>query len=309
MIQYWVTAQDEKLNMYSVDMVRVTFKLADANLEKVMAYFGNPYRTDITDYYPCTKEFKYKYLYTIEYGNSATMTIGLCFNGTTKGEMLKGFIEVNPNKCFNYPLCIADVYYTLLSCYSYEIARWDLAIDIPTDRMSVVLEKDQRKYAYECKSREDKTEYLGCRNEVGRVKVYNKTAESKLNYTITRCEITLPNPDSADFYARLDKLMPTVWVAGTESGLELSNLSSKDALLLRLLREQENPMMLLKEIDYVQRKKLEPYVIDGYTRLDIQNNCIKYIIAELHDFFKCEDMYGRMTTYRKIVNNDFFKCE
>lgn len=309
MLNYWKTAQDENLNLYSVDMLRISLEMRQDEVNNILKYYHSVVRMDIAEYPPCFQDFKYKNMFTITYEKGSTMTVGLCFNGTAQGENLKGFIEVNPNKCFIKPQCLVDVYYTLSRCIGWEVSRWDLAIDIPTDRMSVVLGKDQRKYELTFKNKEDKTEYLGCRNEVGRVKVYNKTAESKLDYTLTRCEMTLPNYDDMNFFMKLDAIIPEVWIAGTDTGVDLTGLSDSQALLVELIRQQENPTIWLKRLEYRQRKKIEPYVFDGYKRLKVDITCIEYIIDELRDFFNPELVLSNWNYYRQVANETIWDIE
>lgn len=306
MLNYWRTAQDENFNMYSVDMVRVNLEMREDEVNNILKYYHSVVRMDITEYPPCFQDFKYRNMFTITYEKGSTMTVGLCFNGTAQGENLKGFIEVNPNKCFIKPQCLVDVYYTLSRCIGWEVTRWDLAIDIPTDRMSVILGKDQRKYELTCKNKEDRTEYLGCRNDVGRVKVYNKTAESDLDYTLTRCELTLPNYSDLNFAMKLDSIIPEVWIAGTDTGLELSNLSDMQAMLVEFIRKEENPTLYLKRLKWEQRKKLEPYVFDGYKRLKVDCSCVEYIITELKDFFNPELVFVNWNYYRQVADESIF---
>lgn len=309
MLNYWKTAQDENLNLYSVDMLRISLEMRQDEVNNILKYYHSVVRMDIAEYPPCFQDFKYRNMFTITYEKGSTMTVGLCFNGTAQGENLKGFIEVNPNKCFIKPQCLVDVYYTLSRCIGWEVSRWDLAIDIPTDRMSVILGKDQRKYELTFKNKEDKTEYLGCRNEVGRVKVYNKTAESKLDYTLTRCEMTLPNYDDKNFFMKLDAIIPEVWIAGTDTGVDLTGLSDTQALLVELIRQQENPTIWLKRLEYRQRKKIEPYVFDGYKRLKVDITCIEYIIDELRDFFNPELVLSNWNYYRQVANETIWDIE
>lgn len=306
MLDYWRFAQDENLNMYSVDMLRISLEMRKDEVDNILKYYHSVVRMDIAEYPPCFQDFKYKNMFTITYENGSTMTVGLCFNGTSQGENLKGFIEVNPNKCFIKPQCLVDIYYTLSRCIGWEVARWDLAIDIPIDRMSVILGKDQRKYELTCKNKEDRTEYLGCRNNVGRVKVYNKTAESNLDYTLTRCELTMPDFSDLNFFMKLDSILPEVWIAGTNTGLELSNLSDMQAVLVELIRKEENPTLYLKRLKWEQRKKLEPYVFDGYKRLKVDISCIEYIITELKDFFNPDLVLVNWNYYRQVANETIF---
>lgn len=310
MINYWKTSQDEELNMYSVDMLRIVLEVRTDDVDTLLKYFNNPMRFDVKEYPLSFKDFTYRNMFTIEYEKGSTMTIGLVWNGiNAQDDKVKGFIEVNPNKCFIKPQCLVDVYYILDKCVGYKVSRWDLAIDIPTDRMSVVLGKDQRKYELVCKNKEDRTEYLGCRNEVGRVKVYNKTLESELDYTLTRCELTMPDYEDLNFYMKLDAILPEVWIAGTDTGMDLSGLSDTQALLVELIRQQENPTLWLKRLEYRQRKKIEPYVFDGYKRLKVDITCIEYIITELKDFFKPECNFERLCLYRQLVDGTLWDSE
>lgn len=74
---------------------------------------------------------------------------------------------------------------------SRKIKRFDLAVDIPVPREKCYLIKDSRVY-YERRHGKEWTQYLGAQSShVGRVKLYNKQVESKLNYPLTRLELTL----------------------------------------------------------------------------------------------------------------------
>lgn len=306
MFEYWKTVQDDNLNIYSVDMLRINLEMRLDEVENILKYFYSVVRFDIVEYPPCFQDFKYKYMFTVTYELGSTMAIGLCFNGTSQSENLKGFIEVNPNKCFIKPQCLVDIYFTLSRCIDFKVVRWDLAVDIPIDRLSVVLGKDQRKYELICKNKEDKTEYLGRRNEVGRVKVYNKTVESNLDITLTRCEITMPNYSDLNFSMKLDSIIPEVWIAGSESGLKLSDLSVMQAVLVELIRKEENPTLYLKRLKWEQRKKLEPYVFDGYKRLEVDVSCVEYIITELKEFFNPDLVYMNWNYYRQVADESIF---
>lgn len=310
MMNYWKVSQDEDCNIYSVDMLRIVLELRKEEVDRVLRYFYHPMRFDVKEYPVSFKDFTYRNMFTVEYEKGATMTVGLVWNGTNaQDDMVKGFIEVNPNKCFIKPQCLYDVYYTLDKCVGYKISRWDLAIDIPIDRMSVVLGKDQRKYELTCKSKEDRTEYLGCRNEIGRVKVYNKTLESNLDYTLTRCELTMPNYEDQKFFAKIEAIKPEVWIAGTDTGVDLTGLSDSQAVLVELIRLQENPTLWLKRLEYRQRKKIEPFVFDGYKRLKFDNNCVESIIAELKDFFNPDHVFSNLCVIRRLIDETLWNNE
>ena len=102
-------------------------------------------------------------------------------------------LEFNPNKVSDNE--VFKIIHKLLIKYCRKslnhIARFDLAIDIPVDRSRCFLVKDRRLYI-ERKHGVEYTQYLGSKSaSVGRVKLYNKTAEAKLDYPLTRLELTL----------------------------------------------------------------------------------------------------------------------
>lgn len=102
-------------------------------------------------------------------------------------------LEFNPNKVGGNPI-FKEIHGLLLSSSRKSlnrISRFDLAIDIPADRARCFLVKDRRLYI-ERKHGVEYTQYLGSKSSaVGRVKLYNKTAEAKLDYPLTRLELTL----------------------------------------------------------------------------------------------------------------------
>lgn len=92
------------------------------------------------------------------------------------------------------------------------ITRFDLAVDIPVDRAKCFLVKDRRLYI-ERRHGVEYTQYLGAKSSaVGRVKLYNKTAEARLDYPLTRLELTL---DPAVAYE--DIKFPVVYCLNSES--------------------------------------------------------------------------------------------
>ena len=71
------------------------------------------------------------------------------------------------------------------------IKRFDFAVDIAVERENVRLIKDGRVYSMR-EHGKAWTEYLGAQaSHIGRVKLYNKQAEARLSYPLTRLEVTL----------------------------------------------------------------------------------------------------------------------
>lgn len=95
-------------------------------------------------------------------------------------------VEFNPNKVMDNRLLL-----DILKCSSdWYIKSVDFAVDIETNILNIIgFDKSQKKclMTYDCGG-DDKTFYIGKGNN--RVKIYNKTIESELDYDLTRIEIT-----------------------------------------------------------------------------------------------------------------------
>lgn len=172
----------------SCDMVRYRLKLLPRNFESLQSRLDTAMCDTAPDFWQSRKIGAYRMLWVFEAGESS-ISVGLGRNEPS-GKIRQdcGFIEYNPNKAS------ADSFTPWLlgkladEGVKFELSRWDLAIDLPIPRNEIALMKDARKYESIVKG--SATEYLGERNKPGRVKVYDKAAESGLSEPATRVELT-----------------------------------------------------------------------------------------------------------------------
>lgn len=129
--------------------------------------------------------------YTLKFQDKTSFWVGVGLNAN-KPLWGRSRMEFNPNK-----VAAHKVFLEMLKWFNIHslrmnaiIKRFDLAIDIPIERLSVRLLKDRRVYT-ERRHGQEWTEYLGKSATVGRVKLYNKTVEAGLDYPLTRLELTL----------------------------------------------------------------------------------------------------------------------
>ena len=265
-------------------MLRIVFDMREDCAETIGRRFSNPLRSDIKEYPVNFTDFKFRNLFVIDYGRSS-MTVGLCFNGSKKEDVFKGFVEFNPNKCMDSIQIHSDLSFLLSRCVGYSVSRWDLAIDIPYDRERVHMTKDKRKYELSQTSYSNRTEYLGQRNAPGRVKVYNKTVESELDYSLTRVEITMGKLN--DYVGDFGKFVPDIWIDNPQHELvDYTGLSETQIVLCDLLRDSPNPEYYMTRIPYRIRKKIEPYVVGSGARLKFNVKCVTQIVTQLEDYLK-----------------------
>lgn len=176
-----------------------------------------------------------------------------------------GFIEFNPNKCFQIKKFKTYFDKIISYCYFIDLVRYDLAIDIPFKRNTIKMIKSS-KCVYEFKNiiikdgiiiNNSFTEYQGRRNKNKFTKLYDKTAESKLNYDLTRIEFTFDKKETE--YKNLPKFL---YVG------ENRQFNYKDNLLIDLLINCDNINYYLRKLNYKQRKRIEPYLKEHYITFD-----------------------------------------
>lgn len=137
--------------------------------------------------------------FSIRHQDGTSFWLGAVLNGR-KPEWGRVRIDFNPNKVAGHAVFVKLLSFLVLHTRPMHrtIKRFDLAIDIPVERFSVFLVKDSRAYI-ERRHGQEFTQYLGAQSShSGRVKLYNKTVEAKLNYPLTRLEITIDPTTSFD---------------------------------------------------------------------------------------------------------------
>lgn len=236
----------------SLDMLRLRLKFG-GNDETIAQFEDNLQRLDtLVRSYSMTRSEpgRYAHLHTFEYGDSSvSLGVGQFVRGA-RADMHRGFIEFNPNKVALGDGLAKFLWLVSGAVYVCELARYDLAVDLPVSRSLVRVAKDRRKYA--CEMSASMTEYLGQRGTVGYVKVYDKAAELGVSgMPLTRVELTCSGDWSVGQV--LDK-WPTVYrVADDLSGYESINgafaLSIADAV-----RAGETPEKYLYGLDWRRRK-------------------------------------------------------
>lgn len=130
--------------------------------------------------------------FSIRMQDNTSFWLGVALNGKTT-EWGRCRLDFNPNKVANHSVFQQLLRFLIENTrpINRTIKRFDLAVDIPACRFDCFLIKDSRAYL-ERRHGQEWTQYLGAKSStVGRVKLYNKQAESKLPEPLTRLEITL----------------------------------------------------------------------------------------------------------------------
>ena len=271
------------MTTYSLDMVRLNIEFLSIDKKNnFVEWLKNidTYRTEdfVVEYFPCFSAFKYRHLWSLRTKSDHSWSFGLDRTGKPQ-DAIKGFIEFNPNKCMQDDLFVEFWNKLSILLLSIVLVRYDVAIDIPLPRSQCRLYREGRKM-YQLVVKDDgMTEYLGQRSHNGFIKLYDKKAESGLDYELTRLEITLDNK------AQLSDVFPTIHIYDTQSQLIFADeLNSTDKTLIQLLRMSDDKQIYLKQLGRDKRKKIEPYIADRV--LQFNSDCFNQVRCFATSFCK-----------------------
>lgn len=258
-------------------MVRLNFETRDKDCSAFVSYLNYinlRYGFDVK----CYSNYQgvgYRYLYTIKIDdnkNSCSFTIGFQLNYKTEN-INKGFIEFNPNKCFQL-LAFEDFMQYLKQniILSFNLVRYDCAIDIPVKRKFVKMVRNNRcNYEYLAQDKEGMqlnrsvTEYQGVRNKNKFTKLYDKTKESNLDYDLTRIEYTFKRDETAFKNLPTFLYLPNEQISLFKKDYGLAN---NDIVLVELLLTSNDLNYYMKHLSSRKRIKIEPYLLDKTLKID-----------------------------------------
>lgn len=182
----------------TIDNIVIDFNLISSNtFEQLKKLFENLVQVNGAEIvsWSSFKPGTFQNQFSIRLHDGRSFWVGCALNGATT-VWGRYRIEANPNKVGDTEVFKETLSFFVNHAYLTKVAikRFDLAIDIPVPRNNCFLVKDRRMYI-ERRHGQEWTQYLGSKSSaVGRVKLYNKQVESKLEYPLTRLELTLdPN--------------------------------------------------------------------------------------------------------------------
>lgn len=238
----------------SLDMVRLRLKFGGGD-DFVARFEDKLQRLDsLQERYDMkrSRPGRYAHLYTFAYGDS-TVSLGIGqFVKGVKADMRRGFVEFNPNKLGSDDGFAEFVQLVAKHVVRCGLVRFDFAVDLPVARSLVRTRKDRRKYSFEQGA--VLTEYLGVRNAVGRVKVYDKAAELGLDgVDLTRIEVTCSGDWSL---AQMMDKWPTVYRVRPYDESSDSWVAVMAGLLGELVETGGSPEKYLNNLNSHTRKKV-----------------------------------------------------
>ena len=220
--------------------------------------------------------FRRQYLFKLDEDKSFWLGHGLVTTGVDQNRYR---MEFNPNKVGDnsfFKVVHGMLIESSRDVYKH-IARFDLAIDIPVDRAKCFLVKDRRLYI-ERRHGVEHTQYLGAKSAtVGRVKLYNKSAEAKLEYPLTRLELTL---DPKTPYKEIK--FPTVYYLHSkhvdDSGVRMTDT---DRFILGAILQGYGT---LNDLGRKTRAKIEELMQNYVCQVSISKKVYERILREVESY-------------------------
>lgn len=259
-LDLWISNQDAK------EVIDATINSLTGNDNiKISSWEGNKPGT-----------FRNQYLFKLTNDKSFWLGHGLIATGIYFDRYR---LEFNPNKVANNK--VFKTVHSLLIEHARDVAthvaRFDLAIDIPIDRAKCFLVKDRRLYI-ERRHGADYTQYLGSKSaSVGRVKLYNKTAEAKLGYPLTRLELTV---DPATPYEKIN--FPSVYyLKSTYANNDNIKITDTERFILNALLQGFGT---LNELGRKTRAKMETLMANYICPVSISSKTYSKVLAQLDSY-------------------------
>lgn len=289
MIKYYNEFKDERGYVHSIDEITVDYFVKDFNLDKViqdiclLCAMSSFKMGDNT--WDAAKQMKRDLVPQSRYDwfTARIWTGGYLFSvgqwvqfdkvnrDWTKLPILR--LKVNPNKHANIPLWEAFKKYVSDNCDEGYLVKYDYAVDVSLPPSSVE-NIGSRKEPGLLKG----TRYWGQRGRHGRIKIYDKQEEQKLESPLTRIEYTFKSSETRTF----DNI---VVVDYGEKRKDYDSLSSQLQTYINMIIEIENlggdKQKYLKDMNYRTYKKIEPFVIGRSEKLINDETIVDVLIDNL----------------------------
>ena len=197
-LSYHNAIRSEDGYILSVDNLVIDFSFSSSqtmdSLSALLEHMPIKYAVQVT-YWFSGKIGTFKHQFKIQMQDGTSFWLGCILNSRRPVNRFR--LDFNPNKTAQHRALQDLLSFLILHTRLHRrtVKRFDLAVDIPVARNDVFLVKDNRAYQ-ERRHGEELTQYLGAKSStVGRCKLYNKKIEAKLDYPLTRLELTL-NPET-----------------------------------------------------------------------------------------------------------------
>lgn len=265
--------------LYSLDKLTVEFEMLTEVAQTLMDSYS--LRSNV-DSWVTGKLSVCRYNYRVNCSDDNSFWIGFQPNWKKGNKYITvGRVEFNPSK-LGSDMEFLRFYSQILSRCNHLLIKpikFDLAIDLPVSREKVYLLKDKRTYEEYSNSFSDRTQYLGPRNSHGRVKLYNKSLESKLNIPLTRLELTIDYAMSS--LSDVQCIIPNLYILDSFQ-FDIDVTGTDKVILIAVLQD----ISLLNELSRRKQQKIKAYLDSMQLKLELKSSSYQCILNDIKPYLK-----------------------
>ena len=273
---------------YSIDKIRLKTYITYSTFSEIEFRFGTVWKEYVKKNYTTGRISNYKYNYDIEIEDGKSFFFGY-FHNTEKPSYWDSrkkysfYVEFNPNKIKDNKMLM----YLLSISADWYIRSYDLAVDIETSILNLIVDKSGKRLLHTICGGGDNLTYMSGKGD-GRFKIYNKKKESNLQMLgeLTRIEVTR----LIEEYSILDiekykyeDVFPEIYLNNYMMTME----DYKDKTLLGLLYAVQNGYSI-NDLSRAYKEKIKKMFEGGY-KIEFSSNIAKDILKETIYFYFKDD--------------------
>ena len=269
---------------YSIDKIRLKTYITYATFSEVEFRFNTVWKEYIKKNYTTGKISNYKYNYNIEICEGRSFFFGY-FHNTEKPSFwdtrktYSFYVEFNPNNIKDNKILL----YLLSISGEWYIRSFDLAVDIETNILNLIVDKSGKRLLHTISGGGDNLTYMSGKGD-GRFKIYNKKRESNLDILgdLTRVEVSRTLEDFNILYVEkfnYNSIFPEIYLNNYVMTLE----DYGNETLLAVLYAVQNGYPI-NSLSRVYKEKIKK-MFDGGYKVECSNKCAEYVLKETIYFY------------------------
>ena len=272
--------------VYSVDMLRLKTYIRYIKFNELEFLLNSVYKERIKKFWISDRPMCFHYNYSLEF-DDCSFYFGFMHNSENvnynREDLEYNFtIEFNPNKCRDNNLIL----HILNNFGNWYLKSLDLAIDIPINILDLIVDISGRRKMQTLSYGGDNIYYAFGKGD-GRVKIYNKKNESKLNIVghLTRVEITKEYDDYPIMKTKLFKfdngVFPIIYL--NQYVFSFSDITTKDKTTMALLYAVQSGFPL-KDLTRRYREKIKE-LLEGGSKIKFNAKTATDVILQTIYFY------------------------
>ncbi len=287
---YHIKAKEKDNIMYSIDMLRLKTYISYSKFSEIEFRFQTCWRDYVKKNFGSSQIQNFFYNYVIETKDGNSFWFGFLHNSENRrfeqkkkevftDDVYNFTIEFNPNKLKDFFI----LYYFFNLSEDWYLVSYDLAFDIKVNILDLIWDlSGKRLEQIDNRGLDKKTIYVGKGD--GRVKIYNKKEESKLEITgsLTRIEMSRSGNNFEIRKIKIwkyDELFPHIYLNNYVYSLS----DYRDKTLLAILYAVQNGYPL-RDLTRYMRDKIKNLLEGGYM-IKFDNRTVEELLFSIITYY------------------------